>query len=44
MTDYSKIEQEVDTEKAMKQAKKPGLTVVSMKQDWKQVFSFQGKS
>jgi phosphoserine phosphatase len=29
-------------EKAMKLAKDQGWTVVSMKQDWKQIFSFQG--
>jgi phosphoserine phosphatase len=31
-------------EKAMKLAKEQGWTVVSMKQDWKQIFSFQGRS
>lgn len=29
-------------EKAMKLAKEQSWTVVSMKQDWKQIFSFQG--
>jgi hypothetical protein len=44
MTDYSKIEQEVDAgaEKAMKLEKEQDWTMVSMKQDWKRVFSFQG--
>jgi phosphoserine phosphatase len=31
-------------ENALKMAKDRGWTVISMKQDWKQVFSFQGKS
>jgi phosphoserine phosphatase len=31
-------------ENALKMAKDQGWTVISMKQDWKQVFSFQGKS
>jgi hypothetical protein len=45
MTDYSKIEQEVDAgaEKAMKLAQDQGWTVVSMKNDWEQIFSFQGR-
>jgi phosphoglycolate phosphatase-like HAD superfamily hydrolase len=38
-TDYT-----AGAEKAIKLAKDQGWTVVSMKQDWKRVFSFQGRS